>query len=148
VQLPLGEAHRAGWQEASGTNGNQRPSEQPRVGVIRAVFPAADRRRARDDLAPALEIHRRAFVRHGFSELSNLSVDDYLARINVHYGHPDEVIEGLRADPALLDLATYFVSVVQHEVSSLDDDLRRLGTVATEIAPALGWRPAPLGVAG
>jgi alkanesulfonate monooxygenase SsuD/methylene tetrahydromethanopterin reductase-like flavin-dependent oxidoreductase (luciferase family) len=143
VQRPLAEAHRAGWEEAA-ANGNGHPGERPRAGVIRAVFPAADRRRARDDLAPALEIHRRAFVRHGLTELSSLSGEDYLARINVHYGHPDEVVEGLRADPALLGLATYFVPVVQHEVSSLDDDLRRLETVATEIAPALGWRPQSL----
>jgi alkanesulfonate monooxygenase SsuD/methylene tetrahydromethanopterin reductase-like flavin-dependent oxidoreductase (luciferase family) len=147
VQRPLAEAHRAGWEEAVGINVDQGPAERPRVGVIRAVFPAADRGQARDDLAPALEIHRRSFVRHGLSELSNLSTDEYLARINVHYGHPDEVVEGLRADPALLGLATYFVAVVQHEVSSLDDDLRRLKTLATEIAPALGWRPAPLGAA-
>jgi alkanesulfonate monooxygenase SsuD/methylene tetrahydromethanopterin reductase-like flavin-dependent oxidoreductase (luciferase family) len=147
VQRPLADAHRAGWEAAASINVDQRPTGRPRVGVIRAVFPAADRRKARDDLAPALEIHRRAFVRHGVAELANLSAEEYLARINVHYGHPDEVIEGLRSDPALLDLATYFVAVVQHEVSSLDDDLRRLKTVATEIAPALGWRPAPLGAA-
>jgi alkanesulfonate monooxygenase SsuD/methylene tetrahydromethanopterin reductase-like flavin-dependent oxidoreductase (luciferase family) len=148
VQRPLAAAHRAGWEDAAGTSGYQRPGDRPRISVIRAVFPAADRRQARDDLAPALEIHRRAFVRHGLTELSSLSVEEYLARINVHYGHPDEVIEGLRSDPALLGLATYFVPVVQHEVSSLEDDLRRLETVATEIAPALGWRPAHLGVAG
>jgi alkanesulfonate monooxygenase SsuD/methylene tetrahydromethanopterin reductase-like flavin-dependent oxidoreductase (luciferase family) len=147
VQRPLAEAHRAGWEEAAGAHGKERPRERPRVGVIRAVFPAADRRRARDDLAPALDIHRRAFVRLGLSELSGLSAEEYLARINVHYGHPDEVIEGLRADPAFLDLATYFVPVVQHEVSSLGDDLRRLEAVATEIAPALGWHPETLAVA-
>lgn len=64
-----------------------------------------------------------------------------LRLLNVHHGHPDEVIESLRADPALFPCASYFLPVVQSERSSLDHSLRRLRTLAEIIAPALGWRP-------
>ncbi|WP_334026263.1 hypothetical protein [Burkholderia gladioli] len=60
----------------------------------------------------------------------------------MHHGHLDEVIESLRADPALLPFASHFLPVIQSERSSLDQSLRRLRTLAETIAPALGWRLA------
>jgi alkanesulfonate monooxygenase SsuD/methylene tetrahydromethanopterin reductase-like flavin-dependent oxidoreductase (luciferase family) len=141
VQRPLAEAYLSAWSERPDPSTAVTPP-QPRLGVVRAVFPAADRSQARDDLAPAIDIHRRAFVRHGLTELADLSTDEYLARINVHYGNPEELAAGLLEDPALFPLATYFIPVVQHELSTLDADLRRLELIATEIAPALGWQPA------
>jgi alkanesulfonate monooxygenase SsuD/methylene tetrahydromethanopterin reductase-like flavin-dependent oxidoreductase (luciferase family) len=138
-QRPLAEAHRAAW--AGARNSTNSADGRPPVAVIRAVFPAADKRTAADDLAPALQVHKDAFVRHGLSELASLTTEQYLKRINVHYGHPGEVIASIQADPALLEYATYFVPVVQHEVSTVDADIRRLEVIAREIAPALGWRP-------
>ena len=91
------------------------------------------------DLEPALAIHRQGFAKHGYTELLDLSTEDYLARINVHYGSVDDVVQSIQADPALLGYADWFLPVVQHEVSSLADDIRRLEIIATEIAPALGW---------
>jgi alkanesulfonate monooxygenase SsuD/methylene tetrahydromethanopterin reductase-like flavin-dependent oxidoreductase (luciferase family) len=140
VQRPLAEAHRAAW--TGRRNAANSADGRPPVAVIRAVFPAADRRTARDDLAPALEVHKTAFLRHGLTDLAALTTEEYLARINVHYGHPEEVIADIRADPALLEYATYFVPVVQHEASTPDAEIRRLEIIAREIAPALGWRPA------
>jgi alkanesulfonate monooxygenase SsuD/methylene tetrahydromethanopterin reductase-like flavin-dependent oxidoreductase (luciferase family) len=128
VQLPLAQAYRA----AGGT----------RIGAVRAVFPAASRQAAQDDLAPALEVHRQAFLRHGATDLAELSVPDHLARINVHHGTPDEVVAGLRADPALLGVVDELIVVVSHERSDLAAELARLEVVAREIAPALGWAPA------
>jgi alkanesulfonate monooxygenase SsuD/methylene tetrahydromethanopterin reductase-like flavin-dependent oxidoreductase (luciferase family) len=137
-QRPLAEAHKAAW---NGGLNPANPAGGPPVAVIRAVFPAAGKRAAADDLAPALQVHKDAFVRHGLTELASLSTEQYLKRINVHYGHPDEVIASIQADPALLEYATYFVPVVQHEVSTLDADIRRLEVIARQIAPALGWQP-------
>jgi alkanesulfonate monooxygenase SsuD/methylene tetrahydromethanopterin reductase-like flavin-dependent oxidoreductase (luciferase family) len=111
---------------------------RPRFGIVRAVFPAPSRDAAQDDLAPALRIHRR-----NFTELAGLSTEEHLARINVHHGTTDEAIDSLRADPALLDLLnaeSWFLPVVQHELSHVDDDIERLRRIATEIAPGLGWR--------
>ncbi|MDS0135807.1 MULTISPECIES: LLM class flavin-dependent oxidoreductase [unclassified Amycolatopsis] len=125
VQRPLAEAYAAA-------------SVRPRFGIVRAVFPAKDRQAAQDDLAPALEIHRR-----NFAELTGLSPEEHLARINVHHGSTEEVVESLHADPALLGLLnpdSWFLPVVQHEMSDVDADIERLRVIATEIAPALGWR--------
>ncbi|BCQ58048.1 hypothetical protein QHI69_37470 [Burkholderia gladioli pv. gladioli] len=65
-----------------------------------------------------------------------------LRLLNMHHGHPDEVIESLRADPALFPIASYFLPAVQSERSLLDQSLRRRRTPAETIAPALDWRPA------
>ncbi|WP_410631032.1 LLM class flavin-dependent oxidoreductase [Amycolatopsis sp. cmx-4-83] len=126
VQRPLAEAYAAA-------------SPRPRFGIVRAVFPAKDRQAARDDLAPALDLHRR-----NFAELAGLSTEAHLARTNVHHGTAAEVTESLRADPALLGFLnpdSWFLPVVQHELSDVDADVERLRVIATEIAPALGWRP-------
>jgi alkanesulfonate monooxygenase SsuD/methylene tetrahydromethanopterin reductase-like flavin-dependent oxidoreductase (luciferase family) len=143
IQRPLAEAYLTGLREGGPAGG------EPRIGVVRAVFPAADRATARDDLAPALDIHRRHFIEHGRTELASLSVDEYLGRINVHHGHPDEIAASLRADPALLaytrppDAARpgWFLPVAGHELSSADAEIRRLEAIATGIAPSLGWHP-------
>jgi alkanesulfonate monooxygenase SsuD/methylene tetrahydromethanopterin reductase-like flavin-dependent oxidoreductase (luciferase family) len=131
MQLPLAEAY-------------LETAPAPRFGIVRAVFPAKDRQTARDDLTPALDIHRQNFVKHSLTELAELSTEDYLARINVHHSTVDEVVESLHADPALLNLLnldSWFLPVVQHELSDVDADIERLRVIATDIASALGWRP-------
>ncbi|MBN9756507.1 Alkanal monooxygenase alpha chain [Pseudonocardia sp. Ae406_Ps2] len=135
VQRPLAEAYRAAL------------TGPGRVAAVRAVFPAADRATARDDLAPALDVHRQAFVRHGLTELAELTTDQYLRRINVHLGAPDEIVLGLARDPGLGDLVDELVVVVSHERSEVAADIARLEVVAREIAPALGWSPAREAVA-
>ncbi|MEK6418393.1 MAG: LLM class flavin-dependent oxidoreductase [Burkholderia gladioli] len=136
VQLPLARAYLAAWRERADASGRA-----PRLGVVRAVFPAADRRTAQAELADDVLRHipwLAATGHPGVTEPANI-----LRLLNVHHGHPDEVIESLRADPALFPFASYFLPVVQSERSSLDQSLRRLRTLAEIIAPALGWRPAP-----
>ncbi|WP_209440742.1 LLM class flavin-dependent oxidoreductase [Amycolatopsis thermoflava] len=129
VQRPLAEAYRTA-------------AVNPRYAIVHAVFPAKDRQTARDDLAPALDVHRA-----NFAELAGLSAEEHLARINVHHGATEEVVDSLRADPALLGYLgpdSWFLPVVQHEVSQVDADIERLRIIATEIAPALGWQPCAL----
>ena len=134
AQKPLADAYLDEWGRTQ-TPGSPRP----RIAITRAVFPARNRQTAAIDLEPALAIHRQGFAKHGYTELLDLSTEEYLARINVHYGSVDDVVESIQADPALLGYADWFLPVVQHEVSSLADDIRRLEIIATEIAPALGW---------
>lgn len=129
-QLPLVDAYREAW---SG-------SGSPRVGAARAVFPGTSRADALYDLGRGLALFRRQ-VRN-VADLSNLDDAQLAARINVHYGSPDDVVESLRRDPALIGHVDYFFPVVQHEASSAAEDIRRLRIIATEIAPGLGWRPA------
>ena len=133
-QKPLADAYLDEWSRTQ-TPGSPRP----RIAITRAVFPARNRHAAASDLEPALAIHRQGFAKHGYTELLDLSTEEYLARINVHYGSVDDVVESIQADPALLGYADWFLPVVQHEVSTLADDIRRLEIIATEIAPALGW---------
>ncbi|WP_200902542.1 MULTISPECIES: hypothetical protein [Protofrankia] len=139
MQRPLAEAYLSAWVPGS--------VPRPRIAVIRAVFPAGDREAAAADLDPALQLVFRAFARGGFAEDVPRTRDEAISRLNVHLGRPEEIVTSLRADPALLEFADYVVPVVSHEASTLDADLRRLESVAREIAPALGWHPAGSAVA-
>ncbi len=104
-----------------------------------AVFPARTRASAAADLEPALALHRQGFAIHGYTDLLELSTEEYLRRINVHYGTVDDVVESIQGDPALLGYADWFLPVVQSETSSVAEDIARLEIIATQIAPALGW---------
>src|SRR5206468_4041257 len=115
VQRPLAEAYRAA-------------AANPRYAIVRAVFPAKDRETARDDLAPALDVHRA-----NFAELSRLSAEEHLARINVHLGATEE------AEPGRLyrDLVERFAAAEELGYES--------GWVAQHhFQPEHGRLPAPL----
>ena len=58
-----------------------------------------------------------------------------------HIGSPDDMIASLRAD-ALLPRATDLILQVHPVDPPHDKTLRSLELIATEVAPALGWRPA------
>ncbi|NNJ15687.1 LLM class flavin-dependent oxidoreductase [Pseudomonas putida CSV86] len=134
VQKPLAEAYLKAWDH---------PTEPPRIGVVRAVFPAADRASAQAELAVDIERHVPRLQREGLIEQA-IDLEEHLRLLNVHHGHPDEVIRGLREDPSVLPYADYLIVVVQAESSSQEQVLRRLRIVAETIAPALGWQPRPV----
>ncbi|VVM78803.1 hypothetical protein PS664_02174 [Pseudomonas fluorescens] len=69
-----------------------------------------------------------------------LDLQEHLRLMNVHHGHPDEVIESLQQDPSLLPYADYMIAVVQAESSTQAQILKRLEILAQDIAPALGWK--------
>jgi hypothetical protein len=60
---------------------------------------------------------------------------------NIHHGSPDQVIESLRAEP-LFPRITDLICQVQPGLPSLEQTLEAIELIATEVAPALGWRPA------
>jgi|SRR5690554_4152202 len=130
VQKPLAEAYLSAWTASA------RP---PRIGVVRAVFPAADREQARAELAADINRHIDRLLREGVIDQPQ-TLEDHLFHLNVHYGHPRDIVRGLKEDPAFLGYADYFLPVVQSETSSQEQVLRRLEILATEIAPALGWQ--------
>lgn len=132
VQKPLAEAYLQAWTDTT---------RQPRIGVVRAVFPAADKATARDELAPDIERHVQRLLDAGLISEPG-TVADHLQHLNVHYGNVAEVVQGLQGDPSVLPYADYFLPVVQSESSTQAQVLRRLELLATEIAPALGWQPA------
>ncbi|TBU97538.1 LLM class flavin-dependent oxidoreductase [Phytopseudomonas dryadis] len=131
VQKPLADAYLSAWKHTS---------RSPRIGVVRAVFPAADRESAQAELAADIELHVPRLIREGLiDEVANL--EQNLRLLNVHHGHPEEIIHTLRNDPSLLPYADYFIPVVQSESSTQAQVLRRLESIARDIAPSLGWKP-------
>ena len=118
---------------------SRRVGVAPRIGMSRGVFPAADRATARRILTP----HACRFVERGrcLGWLSpSFTVDDYFTREDFHYGHPDQVIATLVNDPGLpyaTDLLTGMLSarLTPRELVPV------MERIATEVAPALGWRP-------
>lgn len=129
-QLPLILAYRDAWEGTA-------PS---RVGAARAVFPAGSRAEALADLGRGLPVFRERIGR--IAELDGYDDAQLAERINIHYGSTEDVVDGIRRDPALLGHVDYFLPVVQHEASRVDEEIRRLQIIATEIAPALGWTSA------
>ena len=130
VQRPWADAYLAAWSLP----------RRPRIGLSRFVFPAKDRKTALDIIgADVLAAARRAGSELGFP--SDLDTDQALRRFHSFYGHPDEIIAALRNEkvlPVATDLITQFnPAIIDH-----DNAIRALELIATEIAPALGWKPA------
>ncbi|KAF1067858.1 MAG: Alkanal monooxygenase alpha chain [Pseudomonas citronellolis] len=132
VQKPLAEAYLAAA---------RRHAQPPRIGVVRAVFPAEDRAQARAELAPDIEFHVPRLIREGLID-ADAGLDRHLQLLNVHHGAPEDILASVRQDPSLLPYADYFIAVVQSESSTQAQVLRRLRSLARDIAPALGWQPA------
>jgi alkanesulfonate monooxygenase SsuD/methylene tetrahydromethanopterin reductase-like flavin-dependent oxidoreductase (luciferase family) len=130
VQRPWAEAYRNAWTQP----------HAPRIGASRLIFPAADRRAALDQLRAGSLAAAEGFVRQGRFP-AGLSLEGYLDRLHAFYGHPDEVIAGLQREQ-VLPLATDLLCQFNPGVPTHAGALRALELIATEVAPALGWRRA------
>lgn len=132
VQRPLAET----FLEARARAGLPGPA---RLGVTRTVYPAQDRPSAIVDLEPGA----RAWVRQMAAGRvpDDLPAADLLARLSVVCGPAAEVAEMLRADD-VVGLATDVLVQVQPGLPGFARTVAALETIATEVAPALGWRPA------
>ncbi len=115
----------------------------PRILASRSVFVA-------DSRAEALR-HAEVGLRRFQARLAaprpgaELPIAELIRRQDVHLGTPEEVVASLRAD-RVLDRATE-LAVQVHAVDPPHPlVLRSIDLVATEVAPALGWRPASVGV--
>ncbi|MEQ1758529.1 MAG: LLM class flavin-dependent oxidoreductase [Vicinamibacterales bacterium] len=116
-----------------------RTGATPRIGMSRGLFPTTDKAAARRTLAP----HAARFVERGrrFGWLSpGFTVDDYFAREDFHYGHPDEVAESLDADPGL-PYATELLTGMLSARLTPRELIPVMERIATDVAPALGWAP-------
>lgn len=131
VQRPWADAYMAAW---------DRP-RPPRVGLSRFVFPAKDRRTA---LAHIAEDVRRAAERmaSGGAFPHGLGAEEALRRFHAFYGHPDEIAEALGRE-RVLPVATDLITQFDPAAPAHDAAIRALELIATDVAPALGWRPAP-----
>lgn len=110
----------------------------PRIGLSRSVYVAPTRAEALADADAGM----RRFVqlvgqRRGLTD--DMSVEELLARADVHIGSPEDVMASLQAD-RLLSIATDLIVQVHPVDPSHEKTLRSVKLIATEVAPALGWR--------
>ncbi|SDD00024.1 LLM class flavin-dependent oxidoreductase [Glycomyces harbinensis] len=112
----------------------------PRVQVSRAVYPHPQRAEALRLLTPG--VCRWQQWLSAKREVAGLSVEEYLTGDDALYGPPDDSAAALAADPALRHATDLLVSFVPG-VPDFDEHVRLLTATATELAPSLGWRPAP-----
>ena len=82
-------------------------SGTPRVGLSRAVYPAADRATAVAHLESGVAAYVESMIARGFFP-AGLTQEGYFKRTHIHYGHPEEVVASLQAD-RLLPLTTELI---------------------------------------
>jgi len=131
VQRPWADAYLKAWNQP----------RAPRIGLSRFVFPAKDKKAALDQVgADVLAAARRFPVRGAFPD--RIDLKEALRRFHCFYGHPDEVIAALQQE-RVLPVATDLITQFNPAVPDHDAAIRALELIATEVAPALGWRPLP-----
>lgn len=124
--------YRAAWRE---------PDRQARVQVSRAVYPHPDREPAVRLVTPG--VRRWQSWLSARREVASLDVEEYLAADHTLLGPPEALAAELAVDPALRQITDLLVSFVPG-VPNFDEHVRLLTASAQELAPLLGWRPAPL----
>lgn len=131
IQLRIVERYLASWHGQPG---------QPRIGLSRGIYPAADRATALAEIRAGVLREMEPRIKRG-QLAAGLPLEDYCAVMNLAYGHPAEIAATLAADrvlPHTTDLILQFNPIKP----TLKQALRMLEQTATEIAPALGWQPA------
>ncbi len=130
VQRPWADAYLEAWNS----------TRSPRVGLSRFVFPAKDKKAALDQIgADVLAAAQRFALRGAFP--AGITEQDALRRFHSFYGHPDEVITALQEEK-VLPVATDLITQFNPAVPDHDAAIRALELIATEVAPALGWKPS------
>jgi alkanesulfonate monooxygenase SsuD/methylene tetrahydromethanopterin reductase-like flavin-dependent oxidoreductase (luciferase family) len=113
-------------------------SREPRIGLSRAVYPAADRRTAMAHMQSGVAEYVDTMIKRGFFP-AGLTQEEYFARSHIHYGHPEQVVASLRADK-ILPFTTELICQVQPGHPTPDQIVTALERIAAEVAPELGWR--------
>jgi alkanesulfonate monooxygenase SsuD/methylene tetrahydromethanopterin reductase-like flavin-dependent oxidoreductase (luciferase family) len=129
VQRPWADAYLAAWDWP----------RRPRIGLSRFVFPAKDRRTALAAIGD--DVHQAALrmAEHGAFP-RGLNADEALRRFHSFYGHPEDVVAALGQEK-VLPVATDLITQFNPAVPDHDAAIRALELIATEVAPALGWKP-------
>ncbi|WP_433730485.1 LLM class flavin-dependent oxidoreductase [Actinoplanes sp. CA-051413] len=129
IQRPWADEFLAAW---------DRP-HQPRIGLSRFIFPARDKRTALAQIGDGVQRATEGFVRRGAFP-AGLGTEEQLRRFHAFHGHPDEIIAGLQAE-RVLPVATDLIAQFNPGIPDRDAAIRALELIATEVAPALGWKP-------
>jgi alkanesulfonate monooxygenase SsuD/methylene tetrahydromethanopterin reductase-like flavin-dependent oxidoreductase (luciferase family) len=129
AQLPVAEAY---------LEAHRVQTHAPRVGLSRAVYPAADRKTAIAHLDSGVAAYVDSMIERGFFP-GGLNQQAYYARSHIHYGHPEEVVASLQSDQ-VLPYTTELICQVHPGHPTPDQILIALERIASEVAPALGWQ--------
>jgi alkanesulfonate monooxygenase SsuD/methylene tetrahydromethanopterin reductase-like flavin-dependent oxidoreductase (luciferase family) len=124
-QLPVAQAYLASLTSA------------PRIGLSRAVYPAADTATAMADLDAGVSEYVASMIQRGFFP-SGLSQEAYYARSHIHYGAPEDVVRSLRSD-VVLPYTTELICQVHPGHPTPRQMFAALERTAREVAPELGW---------
>jgi alkanesulfonate monooxygenase SsuD/methylene tetrahydromethanopterin reductase-like flavin-dependent oxidoreductase (luciferase family) len=130
VQRPWADAYLAAWDQP----------RAPRIGLSRFVFPAKDKKAALDQIGADVHAAAQRFSERGAFP-AGIDQQEALRRFHSFYGHPDEIIAALRQE-RVLPVATDLITQFNPAVPDQDAAIRALELIATEVAPALGWKPA------
>ncbi|MEU8147191.1 LLM class flavin-dependent oxidoreductase [Nonomuraea sp. NPDC048901] len=115
-------------------------ARQPRVQVSRAIYPHPDRAEAIRLVTPGAR--RWQSWLSSRRDVAGLSVEEYLEADRALLGPSQELAAELADDPALRQITDLLVSFAPG-VPDFDEHVRLLAAGAQELAPLLGWRPAP-----
>ena len=121
------------------------PDATPRVAIFRFVYAGHDKETVLREVEPVLGPRMRALADRaalsGNHDLRGLSVREYLDLVPFH-GSPGDIAERVATDPAIAAGATDFVANFSYrDEFDATNAKARLHTLATEIGPAIGWRP-------
>jgi alkanesulfonate monooxygenase SsuD/methylene tetrahydromethanopterin reductase-like flavin-dependent oxidoreductase (luciferase family) len=130
VQRPWADAYLEAWSQP----------RAPRIGLSRFVFPAKDKKTALDQIGEDVLAAAQRFVTRGAFP-AGIGEQEALRRFHSFYGHPDEIIAELRRE-RVLPVATDLITQFNPAVPDHDAAIRALELIATEVAPALGWKPS------
>jgi alkanesulfonate monooxygenase SsuD/methylene tetrahydromethanopterin reductase-like flavin-dependent oxidoreductase (luciferase family) len=130
IQLPLVERYLA--ELPSGV--------EPRIGFSRTVYPSRNPKEALANLTVGLEETAAIQAKAGIHSI-HITPADRIRHNNIHFGEPGQVIESLLEEP-LIDEITDLICQVQPGLPSQAQTLEAIELIATEVAPAIGWKPA------
>lgn len=123
VQAEQIDRYRTAWQEAG-------HEWTPRVSVSRSIFPIVDA----DDQR---HFGRQAGSRDQVGSLPEVGASTFG---RTYAAEPDQLIEQLQADPAVMAADTLLLTVPT--TAGLDINVKILENFAHHVAPALGWQPS------
>lgn len=117
---------------------------RPRVGLSRTLFPSSSRAQALAELEAGTRRWNRDYNAGVPDGGQGRTLERLLSDDHVGYGTPDDLIAWLRDDVSLPFVSDLIVGF-QPAVTTFEQEAAKLATLATEVAPALGWHPAPRG---
>lgn len=129
IQYEQIQTYRQAWKEAG-------HDWEPRVSVSRSIFPIVT------------DQDRQLFGPHGASkdQIGSLGEGRQVTFGKTYAAEPDELIEQLKADKAVMDADTLLITIPN--TMGVDLNVSILENFATHVAPALGWQPGTPEMAG